>query len=483
MQASKQASVIKRMIRRIPAVQRLVGHLVDLNNRVGALERLSQDGDATTLSPIHEIDDFADLLDSRILQVRKDIELALAPLVHQLNDRMARVESSGQDLDDRFSQMQNGAKDIDSRILQVRDDISLALAPLLHKLNDRMASIESSRQDVDDRLSQVQSGAQALGTRIMRFETESQLLENACASRELQDRTLRLENIAEDLLDRIVKADLTAQKLASQVARVNDDGLRLDQCWSKMAAILVREEWRYLSPKDVAGMEFVRIGRTGDGGYVMLNDLADCRRGISIGVGKELSWDLEIANKGINLALYDHTIDNLVTQHEHIHFRRFGARATGASEPNKMSLPEMITAEGLNAEPHMLLKIDIEGDEWNILEGISAGLMTKFSQVLVEFHGMSDFSLHDKHLKRMYVLKALAATHQCVHLHANNWGVYRIVGGIPIPDVIEATFASRDRYSFRECVRQFPTPIDFPNNADRAEFMIIPELLGHPGAS
>src|SRR5262245_61574128 len=146
-----------------------------------------------------------------------------------------------------------------------------------------------------------------------------------------------------------------------------------------------------------------------------------------------------------------------------------------------MSLPEMITAEGLDDERNMLLKIDIEGDEWAVLRGASSHLLEKFSQILVELHGMSDFGSHERHLARLYILKSISATHQCVHLHANNWVDYRIIGGIPVPDVVEATFALRSRYSFQKCDRRFPSILDYPNNADRAEFMIVPELLEQDG--
>ena len=417
MQETKTSTYsIKRIIRRIPIVQRLIGLLVDLDQRVRGLEGLSRDQATIANGPNHaaELGELIEILDTRIMQVRKDIELALAPTIHQIQDRIAQIEVGGQArLDDNARTMEQSCSKsdiLDTRVMQVRKDIELALAPTIHQIQDRIAQLEVSRQ-----------------------------------------------------------------------ARLDNNARTMEQSYSKMAANQVHEEWRYLKPKDVVGVDFVRVGRLGDGGYIMLNDFADCQRGISIGVGEELSWDLQVANKGIGLVLYDHTIENLVVKHDNISFRHCGGGGLGEGEFNKKSLPEIITAEGLDSEFNMLMKIDIEGDEWAFLKDISPDLMRKFSQVVIEFHGMADFLSHQKHLTRMYILNALAVTHQCVHLHANNWGDYKIIGGLPVPDVIEATFASRDRYTFRDCARRFPTPIDYPNNADRAELVIIQELISDAG--
>ena len=461
-------SPIRAIVRRVPIVHRLARHLLDLHRRVGELKRIRQDRTTMlrSLAGDEELGELADIVDSRIAHVRQDIELAIAPVVHQLQDRIARLEQergnvmappeSAQELQDRTSRFESSAQELQDRVARLEQERGNGTAP------------PESAQELQDRMSRFEISAQELQDRVARLEQERG---NGTAppesAQELQDRMSRFESSAQEVQDRMTRLESCAQ------------GAELRS--SKMAAALVREEWRYLCPKDVAGVDFVRIGRGGDGGYVMLNDLVVCRHGISIGVGQELSWDLAVADQGINLALYDHTIGDLMTEHGSIKFRRFGARPPGSDEPNKMSLPEIISAEGLDAECNMLLKIDIEGDEWAVLKGISSDLLKKFSQILLELHGMCDFASHDKHLARMYVLNAIAASHQCIHLHANNWGDYRIIGGIPVPDVVEATFASRAHYSFRKCERRFPTGMDYPNNADRAEFMIVPELLGQDG--
>jgi len=142
-------------------------------------------------------------------------------------------------------------------------------------------------------------------------------------------------------------------------------------------------------------------------------------------------------------------------------------------------MSDILEQEGIGDSDGMVLKIDIEGDEWRALRDAPSEHLARFSQILLELHGMSDYSDHNNHITRMYVLRKLNETHQVVHLHVNNWGALRIIGGIPIPDVIEVTLASRKRYSFSRCTRAFPTPLDYPNNANRADILLtLPIFTG-----
>jgi hypothetical protein len=120
---------------------------------------------------------------------------------------------------------------------------------------------------------------------------------------------------------------------------------------------------------------------------------------------------------------------------------------------------------------YLILKIDIEGDEWQALREISEEEFLPFSQIVIEFHNLTDFAL-DQHIARLYAFKKLAKTHQVVHLHANNFGECEIIGGVAIPDVLEVTYASRNKYSFLELSRGFPTILDYANNPDRAEITL-----------
>ena len=63
--------------------------------------------------------------------------------------------------------------------------------------------------------------------------------------------------------------------------------------------------------KSVLGGELIRLGRKNDGGYVMLNEFDEKMEAYSFGINDDISWDLDIANRGLNCWMYDHTIQRL----------------------------------------------------------------------------------------------------------------------------------------------------------------------------
>ena len=66
----------------------------------------------------------------------------------------------------------------------------------------------------------------------------------------------------------------------------------------------------------------------------------------------------------------------------------------------------------------------------------------------------------------------LYASHRAVHVHANNYGGMGIVGGYPIPCVLEVTFARLDMGEFVVSDESFPSPLDMPCNKDAADIYL-----------
>jgi hypothetical protein len=50
------------------------------------------------------------------------------------------------------------------------------------------------------------------------------------------------------------------------------------------------------------------------------------------------------------------------------------------------------------------------------------------------------------------------------HVHANAIGGALLIGGLPFPDVLEVTFASRRHYTLEETNELFPTALDAAND-------------------
>ena len=81
-----------------------------------------------------------------------------------------------------------------------------------------------------------------------------------------------------------------------------------------------------LKIKRAANLKFVRVGRRGDGGYVMIDDFCKGNGGVaySFGISNEISCDADMAKLGYEVFMYDMTINGLPYTHEKFHFFKEG---------------------------------------------------------------------------------------------------------------------------------------------------------------
>jgi hypothetical protein len=67
---------------------------------------------------------------------------------------------------------------------------------------------------------------------------------------------------------------------------------------------------------------YVRMGKKFDGGYVMLDSFnrQNVDAAYSFGIDNDVSWDLDMARRGIDVFMFDHTISKLPRDHTKFHF-------------------------------------------------------------------------------------------------------------------------------------------------------------------
>ena len=235
----------------------------------------------------------------------------------------------------------------------------------------------------------------------------------------------------------------------------------------------ILEILRMLSPSRAAGVEKVRIGRNhGDGGYVMLNDFSNITAAYSLGIKDDVTWDLDVAGKGIPIYQYDHTIDALPCEHHMFHWSKIGI---GDSDPNIPLVPlhELMTRNGHGADcGDLLLKCDIEGHEWRMLATMPSNMLGKFRQIVIECHGFSHVNQPDYAAIVAEGVRAMTLRHKVVHVHANNNSAYAIVGGVPVPTTLEFTLARIDAYDLSPSDEVFPTALDRPCSPHRVDYSL-----------
>lgn len=214
----------------------------------------------------------------------------------------------------------------------------------------------------------------------------------------------------------------------------------------------------------------VRVGSLGDGGYVVPDDLNGIESVLSIGIGDEVSFDLDFANKKIPVYQYDPTIDLSPIEHINCYFNKIG---WGPKDSEfERTLRTMLFENGMDQSNNNLLKFDTEGAEWECIPNFDDGLLKYFRIVVCELHGLTSISNPSMMQKIRDTLRILTTHHTVVHLHANNCCGISLVEGVPIPAVIELSLLRNDRSTFSVSPDPIPGPLDFPNMADRPDLVL-----------
>ena len=221
-----------------------------------------------------------------------------------------------------------------------------------------------------------------------------------------------------------------------------------------------------LEPQSIIDFQKVRVGAEFDGGYVMLNDFTGISGALSLGIGWDMTWDLAIAEKGIPVLQFDNTIDSSPATHNLCRFEKRKIVASSYPNPDEseISIGGILVENNIRANEDLLLKIDIEGAEWDVFSAVDEAVLGHFRQIVCEFHGFYRIGQSAWRRRAFRAFEKLAETHAVVHVHGNNYQPVVHFRGLVIPEVLEVTFARRKDYRTVESRDVFPTELDRPNN-------------------
>lgn len=219
----------------------------------------------------------------------------------------------------------------------------------------------------------------------------------------------------------------------------------------------------------------IRLGNNYDGGYV-IPDLPYSKL-YSFGISNNMTFDTNFVEKYKNSTayLFDPTINNLPSSYDYdpskIYFSKIGLSSLNTeTEINGMmcnvkTLNDIVLNETENT---MLLKIDIEGDEFDSLLNATDETLNKFMCIVAEFHWLRD---EDKKHK-IECFRKLNNLFYIIHVHANNHSPITVKEDFyHLPDVMEITFIRKDLIDGEVVLSKdkFPTKLDFPNHGMLSE--------------
>ena len=212
----------------------------------------------------------------------------------------------------------------------------------------------------------------------------------------------------------------------------------------------------------------IRLGVNSDGGYV-IGELDepnyDCY--ISAGINDEESFSVDLIEK-YNMNEYNSFgFDGTIHSYPYHYTNKISFIKKNINSYNdnfNTNLDYLI-----NKYDNIFLKMDIEGYEYPWLLLLDEKKLSKFKQIVIEFHGITNDGWGWSNVDKKICLAKLANTHYIIHAHGNNNSF--ILNGIP--DVIELTFINKKYFNSIPELNKQNLPIeniDFRNMIHRDDF-------------
>jgi hypothetical protein len=195
-------------------------------------------------------------------------------------------------------------------------------------------------------------------------------------------------------------------------------------------------------------LKLMRLGDMNDGGYVLVDDIHKTNVCLSFGIGSNYSFDLEIAELCEEVWMFDHTIEPPTQLLKNMKF--FSKGVSSIRNTDMVTINDVMDQFGCNVD--FILKIDIEGSEWDVINDLTSDNLLKCKQIIIEFHDLHKIGNDNHYNKIVKALEKVTKFHSLRNIHANNWANFELICGLPTPDVIEATlyrnnFDKVDSYS------------------------------------
>lgn len=234
----------------------------------------------------------------------------------------------------------------------------------------------------------------------------------------------------------------------------------------------------YLKPIIIKNCTLERLGRKNDGGYIGCNaNLGSPSAAFSYGIEGRDSWGCAVA-KQYNIPVYqydpyDIRIPNCNKKNPLLNFNPKGVAGHNYQDKKNRTFETFKTnLKQHNQYGKVIVKMDIEGNEWHSLQtSLEDGSYKQITQLILETHELftAKTSLADT---IRTVLKELAEKFYIVHLHANNFGCKNNKKNVLPGDVIEITYVNRNIHNLniiKNRLPKFPNTLDSPNNINKID--------------
>lgn len=253
-----------------------------------------------------------------------------------------------------------------------------------------------------------------------------------------------------------------------------------------MALATARERWQRtpegqrqallneLQPVALANCELKRFGEPNDGGYpVCANLLKDVRSAYSYGISGYDGWGCEVSRQ-LNVSVHEYDCFNLQEPVCNGGVPIFHPECVAGSkwadaDGRPFDAPEAQIRRNGDEGRQLVVKIDVEGAEWDTFLKMPERVLERIDQLTVEFHGAN--RPHSRE-----VIEKLKRTFYVVNLHFNNYSCATDIPPFPAW-AYEVLFVNKRVGVLDPNRRPQTSTADSPNNpaaADCQSFSWIP---------
>ena len=219
-------------------------------------------------------------------------------------------------------------------------------------------------------------------------------------------------------------------------------------------------------------VDLIRVGEDKDGGYLLPNILQNTKYCFSPGVGDKSYFESQLSKKyNVKVFMADASVDSPSINDKNFYFiKKFlGSRTKG----DFITLSDWISENISDSNEEKILQMDIEGSEYEVLSYESAEILSKFTVMVIEFHGFQ--RLFEKNFLKVTsaIFEKLYQNFSICHVHPNNFSGLATVKGISVPKNLEITFVRNDL--IKRC--SLNSKIALPHDLDKKNVQNIPDIV------
>ena len=243
-------------------------------------------------------------------------------------------------------------------------------------------------------------------------------------------------------------------------SKLNNSGLLGKTLLVRRSSNLAVEQFMRMVCPQVTEHPLIRVGGTGDGGYLLPDDLEGIGAIFSPGVAGTADFEADFARRGIHCFLADHSVDAPPFDSPLFHFEK---KYLGPLSGGIYTTLDDWVGQNAPKGSDLVLQMDIEGAEYQVLLAADQATLRRFRTIVIEFHNLESV-WHPKGLELIDItMKKLLNHFDVVHAHPNNCRPPIGYGNLMVPPLIEFTFLRKDRIQSRTAVESLPHPLDQKN--------------------